>query len=468
MQIPPSYETSLPDHKSKGKTLSHPRMKHVQTVPATGMSHTQRSHFTPHIPTFALLRSLSSAPHSSVPMSERELSEEAESWKKTEEALEKRKRYFVEEMSKPRKSILERLKDEEERGHDSRPFLGRRSMSMMPRRRSADIETGMISGHGREGQQRELTPRRSMQNVRMRPRTSLWSDSDPRSNEETVDRSGKATLHDQHTPHTLHPRANTVSAIDLQRYHITDSNSDSTPAVPTTKENQLTEDASTLRTQSSSNEKSKDVHIEAISTTPTGRGTVTGSGIGNGSVSSPSSSNEPDLSPRRQQIIQDVTDLFCSRPSNAIFDRSWNVNAIFEDPLTYCKNREEWSAQWFGLPKVFPESKQLEMKILESTGGSGVPGQIKYEQTQQYTAAGLHVKKVSDEGIFVLAIFSTGGRDSCSSCQLPFFSRHLTSISHIYQLLISCRSSNRSSLSTWTATKKLPTSKTVGMGNHSV
>ena len=46
-----------------------------------------------------------------------------------------------------------------------------------------------------------------------------------------------------------------------------------------------------------------------------------------------------------QRILDDLTELYCCRPTLEIFERSWNPEAEFEDPLTKCKGYRQYAAQ---------------------------------------------------------------------------------------------------------------------------
>jgi hypothetical protein len=100
--------------------------------------------------------------------------------------------------------------------------------------------------------------------------------------------------------------------------------------------------------------------------------------------------------------------LFCSRPTVEIFQRSWKQDARFEvtsvlyscsvptnakqqDPLSNCIGYKEYAPQWFAMPKVFPKSITLSKRVISSTHN---PNRIMYQQEQEYTFRGLGTKKV--------------------------------------------------------------------------
>ncbi|PVG04231.1 hypothetical protein CPB86DRAFT_778494 [Serendipita vermifera] len=97
------------------------------------------------------------------------------------------------------------------------------------------------------------------------------------------------------------------------------------------------------------------------------------------------------LEGKRKQVVDDVLELFRSKPTVEIFQRSWSPNAVFEDPLSKCVGYAEYAPQWFGMPKLFPKSVTLAYRVLSSTHN---PNRITYYQEQEYTVRGLGMKKV--------------------------------------------------------------------------
>ncbi|KAK0210569.1 hypothetical protein DFS33DRAFT_1370990 [Desarmillaria ectypa] len=104
-----------------------------------------------------------------------------------------------------------------------------------------------------------------------------------------------------------------------------------------------------------------------------------------------SCNNEP-VKADHQRIMADLKELYCCRPTVEIFERSWNKNAVFEDPLSYCKGYNEYAAQWFAL------SETLSTRIMSSTS---FPNRLVYAQKQEYTARLFGRKKVIDSIIVV-------------------------------------------------------------------
>ncbi|TFK55270.1 hypothetical protein OE88DRAFT_1027467 [Heliocybe sulcata] len=88
-----------------------------------------------------------------------------------------------------------------------------------------------------------------------------------------------------------------------------------------------------------------------------------------------------ELSDQRKQVIDDLKELFCCRPTREIFDRSWREDAVFEDPLCSCKGRSEYAAQWYGLARLASKSENLAFRVISSTVN---PNRIVFSQRQQY------------------------------------------------------------------------------------
>jgi len=93
-------------------------------------------------------------------------------------------------------------------------------------------------------------------------------------------------------------------------------------------------------------------------------------------------SSGAELADKRKQVLDDLKELFCCRPTTEIFDRSWRKDAVFEGPLCSCEGRSEYSAQWYGLAKLASKSENLSFRVLSSTVN---PNRIVFSQKQQYT-----------------------------------------------------------------------------------
>jgi len=99
-----------------------------------------------------------------------------------------------------------------------------------------------------------------------------------------------------------------------------------------------------------------------------------------------------------QRILEDLTELYCCRPTREIFERSWNRDAEFENPLSKCKGFDEYAAQWFAMPKFLSHSEQISKRVMSSTHE---PNRLIYYQVQEYTSR-LWKKKKTIESIIVV------------------------------------------------------------------
>lgn len=63
------------------------------------------------------------------------------------------------------------------------------------------------------------------------------------------------------------------------------------------------------------------------------------------------------------------TQLFCSQPSLEILQRGWREDAVFEDPIAIAVGFKQYAAQWFGMPKAFPQSETVAWKVTKNEPG---------------------------------------------------------------------------------------------------
>ncbi|KAJ1306267.1 hypothetical protein OPQ81_010971 [Rhizoctonia solani] len=104
------------------------------------------------------------------------------------------------------------------------------------------------------------------------------------------------------------------------------------------------------------------------------------------------------LDGKRKQVMEDVLNLFSSKPNQDIFHRTWRQDAVFEDPLSKCIGYKEYAPQWYGMPKAFPVSRTLSYKVTSSTTD---PHRIVYEQQQEYTIRFIGTKKVMNSTVVI-------------------------------------------------------------------
>ena len=91
--------------------------------------------------------------------------------------------------------------------------------------------------------------------------------------------------------------------------------------------------------------------------------------------------SQPHIEPTAEtaQLIHDAMELFCARPSAAIFARSWSANAIFADPICHAQSSRQYLAQWYGMPAAFSHSQTLAWKLTLQQAN-----QVHYVQKQRY------------------------------------------------------------------------------------
>jgi hypothetical protein len=113
-----------------------------------------------------------------------------------------------------------------------------------------------------------------------------------------------------------------------------------------------------------------------------------------------SSANQPhtELRHNHQRVLDDLTELYCARPTLEILESSWNKDAQFEDPLCKCKGFDEYAAQWFALPKLFIKSENISRRVMSSTDN---PNRLIYFQSQEYTTRFWKKKKIIESIITV-------------------------------------------------------------------
>ncbi|CAE7207903.1 unnamed protein product [Rhizoctonia solani] len=104
------------------------------------------------------------------------------------------------------------------------------------------------------------------------------------------------------------------------------------------------------------------------------------------------------LEGRRRQVIEDVLNLFSSKPNQDIFHRTWRKDAVFEDPLSKCIGYKQYAPQWYAMPKAFPISRTLSYKVISSTND---PRRITYEQQQEYTIRFIGTKKIMNSTVVI-------------------------------------------------------------------
>ncbi|KAH9951371.1 hypothetical protein B0H21DRAFT_874525 [Amylocystis lapponica] len=100
--------------------------------------------------------------------------------------------------------------------------------------------------------------------------------------------------------------------------------------------------------------------------------------------------DDPSVEDVFKEVMQDLEELYCGRPTLEILQRRWHQDAVFEDPLCKCKGFNEFAPQWFALPKIFPKSERVSTRVISAALG---PNELVYQQTQEYTVRWLRIKK---------------------------------------------------------------------------
>ncbi|KAF9264885.1 hypothetical protein L218DRAFT_862445 [Marasmius fiardii PR-910] len=95
------------------------------------------------------------------------------------------------------------------------------------------------------------------------------------------------------------------------------------------------------------------------------------------------SSSHHDVKEEHRKVLEDLKELYECRPTTELLKRSWDENAVFEDPLVSCKGYHEYAAQVCdSQPKLFSKSETLSTRIMSSTNA---PNRLVYSQKQEYT-----------------------------------------------------------------------------------
>ncbi|OBZ72127.1 Glucan 1,4-alpha-maltohexaosidase [Grifola frondosa] len=110
------------------------------------------------------------------------------------------------------------------------------------------------------------------------------------------------------------------------------------------------------------------------------------------------SANDPTVQDSYKDIMADLKELFCARPSIEVLRRRWRRDAVFEDPFSKCQGFKEYASRWFALPKLFSSSEHVSARILSATHS---PNSLVYTQTQIYTLRFLGIKKTVTSVVLV-------------------------------------------------------------------
>ncbi|KAJ6455624.1 hypothetical protein C8R47DRAFT_1165964 [Mycena vitilis] len=101
-------------------------------------------------------------------------------------------------------------------------------------------------------------------------------------------------------------------------------------------------------------------------------------------VHSPSSTqSQPELKAAHDRVLADIRELYELRPTPELFARSWQKDAVFEDPLVEAHGFREYAAQWYAMPKVFSKTETVSCRVISATP-SPIATRIVFSQTQRY------------------------------------------------------------------------------------
>ncbi|GAA5843972.1 hypothetical protein JCM11251_005927 [Rhodosporidiobolus azoricus] len=77
----------------------------------------------------------------------------------------------------------------------------------------------------------------------------------------------------------------------------------------------------------------------------------------------PNTSTSLPLPSDRQAIVDAVRSLYSAQPSEAACLK-YARESVYDDPLSFCKNRTEVAGQWYGLPKTFQKCEVLAYEVV--------------------------------------------------------------------------------------------------------
>ncbi|KAJ1991773.1 hypothetical protein H4R33_001230 [Dimargaris cristalligena] len=103
-------------------------------------------------------------------------------------------------------------------------------------------------------------------------------------------------------------------------------------------------------------------------------------------VPSASSSAAPALSTARQQLLDDILQLYQCRPTHNLF-RHYDNQAIFEDPISYLPGIGSIKAAFYAMPKLFRSSTTRRQTVIHNE-----PTELRVKMVQDYTFRGLGVR----------------------------------------------------------------------------
>ena len=79
----------------------------------------------------------------------------------------------------------------------------------------------------------------------------------------------------------------------------------------------------------------------------------------------PDPSKSLPLSPARQRLVDDILDLYSCKPTIDKVKR-YTPDCVYDDQFVYANDRYKMAGQWFALPKLFSDSRNLGYQVVRS------------------------------------------------------------------------------------------------------
>lgn len=82
----------------------------------------------------------------------------------------------------------------------------------------------------------------------------------------------------------------------------------------------------------------------------------------------PDPSKSLPLSPARQALIDDIIELYSCHPTVRRVER-YTPDCVYDDQFVYANDRYKMAGQWFALPKLFKESRNIGYQVVLNEKG---------------------------------------------------------------------------------------------------
>ncbi|PNS17284.1 hypothetical protein CAC42_6967 [Sphaceloma murrayae] len=97
----------------------------------------------------------------------------------------------------------------------------------------------------------------------------------------------------------------------------------------------------------------------------------------------PDPSKSLKLSPARQALIDDIIALYSCKPTISRVER-YTPDCVYDDQFVYANDLYKMAGQWFALPKLFKDSRNVGYQIVTDE-----PGLIQFRNQQEWDFLGL-------------------------------------------------------------------------------